>query len=126
MGAATRGAGAMAFPEEFLPPSDLVTPPAHSRFNLSEGEQPRRICRALANPYVTMLGHATGRLLLSRDAYRVDMRQVLNAAASHGKIVEINANPHRLDLDWRLCGYVQERGVEVSIKPQGPRTEGPS
>src|SRR6266571_4704393 len=96
----------------------------HSRFNLSEEEQTRRICRALANPYVTMLGHATGRLLLSRDAYRVDMRQVLDAAAAHGKIVEINANPHRLDLDWRLCGYAKERGVKFSINPDAHSTEG--
>src|SRR5256712_5886155 len=71
-----------------------------------------------------MLGHATGRLLLSRDAYRVDMRQVLDAAASHGKIVEINANPHRLDLDWRLCGYAKEKGVKFSINPDAHSTEG--
>ena len=71
-----------------------------------------------------MLGHATGRLLLSRDGYRVDMRQVLDAAAAHGKIVEINANPHRLDLDWRLCGYAKEKGVQFSINPDAHSTEG--
>jgi len=116
--------GAMDYPDEVLATFDFVIASVHSRFNLSEEEQTRRICRALANPYVTMLGHATGRLLLSRDAYRVDMHQVLDAAASHGKIVEINANPHRLDLDWRLCGYAKERGVKFSINPDAHSTEG--
>src|SRR2546426_3506283 len=114
--------GAMDYPDEVLATFDFVISPVHIRFNLSEEEQTRRICRALANPYVTMLGHATGRLLLSRDAYRVDMRQVLDAAASHGKIVEINANPHRLDLDWRPCGHAQEKGGKISIKPRPHQT----
>jgi DNA polymerase (family 10) len=116
--------GAMDYPDEVLSTFDFVIASVHSRFNLSEEDQTRRICRALANPYVTMLGHATGRLLLSRDAYRVDMRQVLDAAAAHGKVVEINANPHRLDLDWRLCGYAKEKGVQFSINPDAHSTEG--
>src|SRR5438128_5022866 len=116
--------GAMDYPDEVLATFDFVIASVHSRFNLSEEEQTKRICRALANPYVTMLGHATGRLLLSRDGYRVDMKQVLDAAATHGKIVEINANPHRLDLDWRLCGYAREKGVKFSINPDAHSTEG--
>jgi DNA polymerase (family 10) len=116
--------GAMDYPDEILTTFDFVIASVHSRFNLSEEDQTRRICRALSNPYVTMLGHATGRLLLSRDAYRVDMYKVLDAAAAHGKIVEINANPHRLDLDWRLCGYAKEKGVKVSINPDAHSTEG--
>ncbi|HZC67863.1 MAG TPA: PHP domain-containing protein, partial [Nitrospirales bacterium] len=116
--------GAMDYPYEVLATFDFVIASVHSRFNLSEEEQTRRICRALANPYVTMLGHSTGRLLLSRDGYRVDMKQVLDAAAAHGKIVEINANPHRLDLDWRLCGYAKEKGVKFSINPDAHSTEG--
>src|SRR5438132_6073157 len=116
--------GAMDYPDEVLATFDFVIASVHSRFNLSEEEQTRRICRALANPYVTMLGHSTGRLLLSRDAYRVDMKQVLEAAAAHGKIVEINANPHRLDLDWRLCGYAKEKGVKFSVNPDAHSTEG--
>jgi DNA polymerase (family 10) len=116
--------GAMDYPDDVLATFDFVIASVHSRFNLSEEDQTRRICRALANPYVTMLGHATGRLLLSRDAYRVDMKQVLDAAAAHGKIVEINANPHRLDLDWRLCGYAKEKGVTFSINPDAHSTDG--
>jgi len=116
--------GAMDYPDDVLATFDFVIASVHSRFNLSEEDQTNRICRALANPYVTMLGHATGRLLLSRDAYRVNMKQVLDAAAEHKKIVEINANPHRLDLDWRLCGYAKERGVQFSINPDAHSTEG--
>lgn len=116
--------GAMDYPDEVLASFDFVIASVHSRFNLSEEDQTNRICRALANPYVTMLGHATGRLLLSRDAYRVDMKKVLDAAAEHKKIVEINANPHRLDLDWRLCGYAKEKGVRFSINPDAHSTEG--
>lgn len=116
--------GAMDYPDEILATFDFVIASVHSRFNLSEEDQTNRICRALANPYVTMLGHATGRLLLSRDAYRVDMKKVLDAAAEHGKIVEINANPHRLDLDWRLCGYAKEKGVAFSINPDAHSTDG--
>jgi len=116
--------GAMDYPDEVLATFDFVIASVHSRFNLSEEDQTHRICRALANPYVTMLGHATGRLLLSRDGYRVDLHQVLDAAAAHNKIVEINANPHRLDLDWRLCGYAREKGVRFSINPDAHSTEG--
>lgn len=116
--------GAMDYPDEVLAGFDFVIASVHSRFNLSEEDQTRRICRALANPYVTMLGHPTGRLLLSRDGYRVDMRKVLDTAAEHGKIVEINANPHRLDLDWRLCAYAKEKGVRFSVNPDAHSTEG--
>jgi DNA polymerase (family 10) len=116
--------GAMDYPDEVLATFDFVIASVHSRFNLSEEDQTRRICRALANPYVTMLGHATGRLLLSRDGYRVDLHKVLDAAAAHNKIVEINANPHRLDLDWRLCGYAKEKGVKFSINPDAHSTDG--
>src|SRR3989442_11198527 len=116
--------GAMDYPDEVLATFDFVIASVHSRFNLSEEDQTKRICRALANPYVTMLGHATGRLLLSRDGYRVDMKQVLDAAATHGKIVELNANPHRLDLDWRPCRYSREKRGKFSIKPERQRTEG--
>src|SRR6266571_560839 len=115
--------GAMDYPDEVLATFDFVIASVHSRFNLSEVEQTRRICHALANPYVTMLGHATGRLLLSRDAYRVDMRSVIDAAAANGKLIEINASPHRLELDWRLCRYAKQKGVKFSINPDAHSPE---
>ncbi|MEK6525926.1 MAG: PHP domain-containing protein, partial [Nitrospirota bacterium] len=116
--------GAMDYPDDVLASFDFVIASVHSRFNLSEEDQTRRICLALTNSYVTMLGHATGRLLLSREGYRVDMRKVIDTAAANGKIVEINANPHRLDLDWRHCRYAKTQGVKVSINPDAHATDG--
>lgn len=116
--------GSMDYPDEVLARFDFVIGSVHSRFNLSEEEQTARVVKALANPYVTMLGHPTGRLLLSRDGYRIDMKRVIDAAGAYGKIVEVNANPHRLDLDWRLCRYAKAVGVKVSINPDAHATEG--
>lgn len=116
--------GSMDYPDDVLARFDFVIGSVHSRFNLSEAEQTGRVIKALANPHVTMLGHPTGRLLLSRDGYRIDMKRVIDAAKAHGKIVEVNANPHRLDLDWRLCRYAKAVGVKVSINPDAHATEG--
>jgi DNA polymerase (family 10) len=115
--------GAMDYPDDVLATFDFVIASVHSRFNLSEEEQTNRICRALSNPYVTMLGHATGRLLLSRDGYRADMKRVIDAAAANGKLIEINASPHRLELDWRWCRYAKQKGVKFSINPDAHSTE---
>ena len=116
--------GSMDYPDEVLGRFDFVIASVHSRFNLPQEEQTARVIRALSNPYVTMLGHPTGRLLLSREGYRIDMTRVIDAAKEHGKIVEINANPHRLDLDWRLCRYAKAQGVRVSINPDAHATDG--
>jgi DNA polymerase (family 10) len=116
--------GTMDYADEILARFDFVIASVHSRFNLSEEDQTLRICRALSNPYVTMLGHATGRLLLSRDGFRVDMRRVIDTAAANGKILEINASPHRLELDWRFCRYAKQRGAKFSINPDAHSTEG--
>ncbi len=116
--------GSLDYPDDVLARFDFVIGSVHSRFNLPEEEQTARVVKALANPYLTMLGHPTGRLLLSRDGYRIDMKRVIDAAREHGKIVEVNANPHRLDLDWRLCRYAKTIGVKVSINPDAHATEG--
>lgn len=116
--------GSMDYPDDVLARFDFVIASVHSRFNLSEEEQTARVIRALSNPLVTMLGHPTGRLLLSREGYRIDMKRVIDAARQHGKVIEINANPHRLDLDWRLCAYAKAQGVKVSINPDAHATDG--
>ena len=116
--------GAMDYSDDVLARFDFVIGSVHSRFNLSEEEQTARVIRALANPFVTMLGHPTGRLLLSREGYRVDMKRVIDAAKAYGKVIEVNANPHRLDLDWRFCQYAKSQGVKVSINPDAHATEG--
>jgi DNA polymerase (family X) len=109
--------GSLDYSDEVLARFDFVIGSVHSRFNLPAEEQTARVVRALSNPYLTMLGHATGRLLLSREGYQLDMRQVVEAAHEHGKVIEINANPYRLDLDWRVCRSAKARGVRFSVNP---------
>jgi DNA polymerase (family X) len=89
----------------------------HSGFRMSREEMTERVIRAVRNPYLTILGHPTGRRLLTRGGYSLDVRAVLDAAAEAGVIVEINANPHRLDLDWRELRYAVDRGVLIAINP---------
>ena len=91
---------------------------------MTEEEMTERIVKAMSNPYVTMLGHVTGRLLLAREGYPVNMSRVIGEARRNNVIIEINANPHRLDLDWRFGKLTKEQGVKVSINPDAHSTEG--
>src|SRR5439155_26031227 len=102
---------------------DYVVASVHSHFNQPEPEMTARIIRALSHPRVTMLGHATGRLLLRRDSYKVDLEAVLQAAAKHGKRIEINAHPQRLDIDWVHCKRAKALGVQIVVNPDAHRTE---
>jgi DNA polymerase (family X) len=114
--------GRLDYPDDVLRSFDYVVGSIHSNFALDEKEQTRRLIRAVSNPHITMLGHATGRLLLRRDGYAVDARAVIDAAAEHGTCVEINADPHRLDVDWRNARYAAEKGVLVPINPDAHST----
>jgi len=116
--------GKLDWSDSVLERFDFVVASVHSRFNMSEGEMTKRIVAALKNKHVTMLGHPTGRLLLEREPYPVNMIEVINAASDYGKVIEINAHPLRLDLDWRLCKYAKEKGVKVSINPDAHNTDG--
>ncbi|OGQ26571.1 MAG: hypothetical protein A3B79_01160 [Deltaproteobacteria bacterium RIFCSPHIGHO2_02_FULL_50_15] len=116
--------GALDYPPALLREFDFIIVSIHSRFDLSKKEQTRRIIKALKNPYATLLGHPTGRLLKSRPGYEVDMIQVIDAAADYGKGIEINSHPHRLDLDWRFCPYAREKGVLLAINPDAHSTGG--
>ena len=116
--------GSLDWPESVLATFDYVVVSVHSSFKMSEKDMTRRIVKALQNKYVTMLGHPTGRLLLSREAYPVDMLEVIQAAADYGKMIEINAHPMRLDLDWRLCRHARDKGVMISINPDAHSVEG--
>jgi DNA polymerase (family 10) len=109
--------GRLDVPEDLRAELDYVVVSVHSAFTQSEEEMTARIVRALAQPHVTMLGHATGRLLLRREGYRVDVERVVDAAAAHGVVIELNAHPNRLDLDWRHWRRAAERGVLCSINP---------
>ena len=116
--------GALDFDDDVLATLDYVVASVHSSFTASEAEQTKRLIRAMENPHVTMLGHVTGRLLLTRHAYAVDIPAVLEAAAATGTIIELNANPRRLDLDWRYWRRAKELGVKCAINPDAHRTIG--
>jgi DNA polymerase (family 10) len=109
--------GSLDYPDDVLRTFDYVVGSVHSNFALDEKEQTRRLIRAVSNPHITMLGHATGRLLLRRTGYAVDVRAVIDAAAEHGTCVEINADPHRLDVDWKNARYAAQKGVLIPINP---------
>ncbi len=109
--------GSLDYDDKILERFDFVIASIHSSFTMPEKEMTARIIKSLKNKYTTMLGHATGRLLLSREPYQVDMKKVIDAAADYGKAIEINAHPYRLDLDWRLGSYAKEKGVKVAINP---------
>ncbi|MCU0577923.1 MAG: DNA polymerase/3'-5' exonuclease PolX [Desulfobacterota bacterium] len=116
--------GSLDYPAQELARFDFIVASVHSRFNLTEAEMTRRLVRAVENPYTTMLGHPSGRLLLARDGYPVDMDAVLEAAARQGVIIELNANPHRLDLDWRLLKKAKSLGLRIAINPDAHHLEG--
>ena len=116
--------GDLDWPEKVLSTFEYVVVSVHSSFKMSQAEMTKRIIKALKGKYATMLGHPTGRRLLSRDGYPVNMVEVINAAADYGKIIEINAHPTRLDLDWRLCKYAKEKGVTIAINPDAHNIEG--
>jgi DNA polymerase (family 10) len=107
--------GALDYPAEVLERLDFVIGSVHSRFNMNGPEMTARVLHALDDPRLTILGHPTGRLLLSRDPYQLDMEAVMRRAAERGVGLEINADPHRLDLDWRVLPAVKEAGAQLSI-----------
>jgi DNA polymerase (family 10) len=109
--------GSLDYPDELLDGFDYVVASIHSNFNLSKEDMTKRLVRAASNPRVTMLGHPTGRLLLARDGYAVDLDAVIDAAAAAGTMIEINANPHRLDLDAIHCRRARQKGVTIVINP---------
>ena len=116
--------GSLDFPDDVLASLDYVVASVHSSFTLSETEMTDRIIRAISNPYVTMLGHLTGRLLLTREPYRVNIPAIIDAAAATGTTIEINANPRRLDMDWRWWPLAKEKGVRCSINPDAHSAAG--
>ena len=114
--------GSLDYPEEVLETFDFVVASVHGRFKMDRAAQTERIIRAVSNPYTTILGHMTGRLLLRRPGYDIDIEKVLAACAEHGVAVEINANPWRLDLDWRWHETALKLGCLMSINPDAHST----
>jgi DNA polymerase (family 10) len=115
--------GKLDFPDEILAELDFVIASVHSIFNLNQAEMTRRIIRAMENRYVTILAHPSGRLLLQREPYQIDVAAILDAAAATGTWIELNAAPKRLDLDWRWWPMAKQKGVKCVIDPDAHRVE---
>jgi len=116
--------GSLDYPDEILKKFDFIVASVHSNLKMDEEKATARIIKAVENPYTTILGHPTGRLLLSRKGYPIDHKKVIDACAANNVVIEINANPLRLDLNWRWHQYALEKGVWLSINPDAHRTEG--
>jgi len=107
--------GRVDYDEAVLARLDFVIASVHSRFNMGRDEMTRRLLAAMDNPHVTIIGHPTGRLLLARDPYPIDVDAVIAKAAATGIALEMNADPHRLDLDWRYAAAARAAGATISI-----------
>lgn len=116
--------GRVDYDAEILDRFDYVIGSIHSRFAMGEREMTARVLRALDDPHLTILGHPTGRLLLTREPYAIDIGAVIEKAAETGVVLELNADPHRLDLDWRFCRAARERGVLIEIGPDAHSVRG--
>lgn len=116
--------GDLDFSDKVLSSFDYVVASVHSNFKLNESDMTKRILKAVKNKYVTMIGHLTGRLLLERDGYPLNQIDIINAAADYGKVIEINAHPMRLDLDWRMVKYAISKGVKIVINPDAHSVAG--
>lgn len=109
--------GSLDYSDDFLACFDFVIVSVHSNFRMDKDNMTNRMIKAMENPYATILGHPTGRLLLSRNGYELEMERILEKAAEKGIVIEINANPHRLDLDWRWVKKAKEMGIKLMINP---------
>ena len=118
------GDGSLDYAPDVLASFDFIVASIHSNLKMDERRATDRLLRAIENPYTTMLGHPTGRLLLRRQGYPIDYKAVIDACARHQVVIEINANPWRLDLDWRWVRYALDQGVLLSINPDAHHTNG--
>lgn len=116
--------GEVDYDEEILSWFDFTIASVHSSFNMDEDRMTARVVKAMKNKYVTVLGHPTGRLLLSREPFKINIDEIVDNAVKQKVVLEINANPHRLDLDWRYCKMAKERGCKFVISPDAHRAEG--
>ena len=116
--------GSLDYSDDVLARFDYVIASIHSKLNMTKDEATKRIIKALKNRFVTFLGHPTGRVLLERDGYPLNIAEVIQAASDYGKGIEINSHPVRLDLDWRHLKYAKDKGVKLSINPDAHTADG--
>jgi DNA polymerase (family X) len=116
--------GALDYSGDILSTFDLVIASVHSNLKMNEEKAMTRVLKAIENPYTTILGHPTGRLLLSRPGYPLDHRKIIDACAANKVVIELNAHPRRLDIDWRWIGYAREKEVLIAVDPDAHSIEG--
>lgn len=116
--------GKLDYDDEVLASFDFIVSSVHSILNMNRQKATQRLLTAIENPYTTILGHPTGRLLLRREGYPIDHEAVIDHCAKHNVVIEINANPWRLDLDWRWVRYALDQGVKLSINPDAHEMDG--
>ncbi len=119
-----RADGSLDYDNTVLATFDYVVASVHQNLTMPEDKATARLLRAIENPYTTILGHPTGRLLLSRAGYPIDHRAVIDACAQHGVVIEINASPYRLDLDWHWIDYAMQKNVMLAINPDAHERAG--
>ena len=115
--------GSLDYEDSILSQLDYCVASVHSSFSLTEDEMTQRVIKAIESPYVTMIGHLTGRLLLLRKPYDINVSKIIDACAKNDTIIEINANPRRLDMDWRWWKTAKDKGVKCSINPDAHKIE---
>ncbi|NIR48331.1 DNA polymerase/3'-5' exonuclease PolX [candidate division KSB1 bacterium] len=116
--------GTLDYADDVLNSFDFVVASVHTNLNMSPEDATNRILKAMQNPYVNILGHPTGRILMGRQGLLLDMHRIIDAAAEFNVAIELNASPYRLDIDWRYCKYAKERDVLISINPDAHSVSG--
>lgn len=116
--------GSLDYSDDILKSFDFIVASVHSGLSMDVAKATNRLLAAVHNPHTTILGHMTGRLILEREGYPVDHKAVIDACAERGVVIEINASPYRLDIDWRWVHYALEKGVMLSINPDAHKMEG--
>ncbi|HQT92776.1 MAG TPA: PHP domain-containing protein, partial [Candidatus Kryptobacter bacterium] len=116
--------GKLDFSDSVLKSLDFSVGSVHSKLSMKKEDATKRLAAALRNPQMTFLGHMTGRLLLGRNGYEVDIDEIIKTAARNRKVIEINANPHRLDMDWRYIKKAKEAGIKFSVNPDAHSIDG--
>ncbi len=116
--------GNLDYPEEILKTFDFIVASVHSNLKMTEEKAMTRIIKAIENPYTRILGHPTSRLLLAREGYPLDHKKIIDACAANNVVMELNAHPYRLDIDWKYIPYCLEKGVMISINPDAHHKEG--
>lgn len=116
--------GSLDYPEEILKTFEFIVASIHANQKMDKAKATARLLGAIENPYTTILGHMSGRLLLSREGYPLDYEKIIDACAANGVIIELNSHPYRLDIDWKWIPYCLEKGVKISINPDAHHIEG--